>query len=45
MLLGDSGSGKSTLLSVLANDKLDDGKGLMRGKVYNYPHEMLNRTT
>ena len=45
LLLGDTGSGKSTLLSVLANNELDNGKGLMRGKILNYAHEFMTGST
>lgn len=42
---GDENSGKSTTLSVLINEKLDDGKGLMRVKNFRFQHEIQSGKT
>lgn len=42
---GNVDSGKSSLIGVLANGKLDDGKGSSRLSVFNYPHEVKTGRT
>ena len=38
-VVGNVDAGKSTLISVLKNNNLDDGRGLMRKKILLHPHE------
>lgn len=46
-MLGNVDSGKSTTSGVLtsAPGQLDDGRGIMRAKVFNYQHEQENGRT
>jgi len=46
-MLGNVDSGKSTLSGVLtsAPGSKDDGRGLMRSKVFNFAHELSNGRT
>ncbi len=43
--LGNVDAGKSSLLSVLTKGNLDNGKGLARLSVFNYPHEVKTGRT
>uniref|UniRef100_A0A0G4FNL3 Tr-type G domain-containing protein n=1 Tax=Chromera velia CCMP2878 TaxID=1169474 RepID=A0A0G4FNL3_9ALVE len=44
-VIGNVDSGKSTLVGVLTKSCLDDGRGLARGKVFNFVHEQANGRT
>jgi GTPase len=45
-VIGNVDSGKSTLVGVLSRCKLDDGRGLARGHVFTFKHEVnTGRTT
>lgn len=44
-MIGNVDSGKSTLVGVLTKGDLDDGRGLARLKIFNYPHEAENGRT
>lgn len=43
--VGNVDSGKSTLVGVLTKGSLDDGRGKMRAKVFNFSHEAGNGRT
>lgn len=38
-VVGNVDSGKSTLVGVLSSRCLDDGRGLARSRIFNFPHE------
>lgn len=39
-VVGNVDAGKSTLIGVLTKGEPDDGRGVARKKVFNYPHEI-----
>ncbi|PFH36181.1 elongation factor Tu GTP binding domain-containing protein [Besnoitia besnoiti] len=44
-VVGNVDSGKTTLVGVLASHCLDDGRGLVRSRVFNFPHEASSGRT
>ena len=44
-IAGNVDAGKSTLLSVLINGKQDNGRGIARLAVFNFPHEVISGRT
>ena len=36
---GNVNAGKSTMLGMIKTGKLDNGNGLIRQSIFNYPHE------
>ena len=44
-VFGEESSGKSTTISVIINDSLDDGNGLMRKKNFRFLHEFQSGKT
>jgi GTPase len=38
-MVGNVDSGKTTLVGVLSKGMKDDGRGMARLRVFNYPHE------
>ncbi|PHJ15309.1 elongation factor tu gtp binding domain-containing protein, partial [Cystoisospora suis] len=44
-VVGNVDSGKSTLVGVLSSRCLDDGRGLARSRIFNFPHEAATGRT